>query len=335
MIAVCGEALIDFTPADIDGTPAYVRRFGGSPRNVAVGLARLGTPTAFVGRASRDAFGGAICADLAREGVSLRWTARGDEPTALAFVSHAPDGTHDFAFYGANVAADQNMRLSDLPQTFPDDVNAMHFGSYSLVLGGGARTYEALMRRERGRRVISLDPNVRPALYPDRAAYARRIESLIRYATIVKASSDDLAWLYPDERPRDVALRWLAASEYGAPPPLVIVTLGADGAIAFTAGAELRGAGVPVAAVADAAGPADAVGAGDAFTAALLSRLDRRGVLTRQGVAELSANALCDALAHSNAAAALACAKPGADPPTRAELECALRRAETALDAVC
>ena len=210
MIGVCGEALIDFTPVKGGSEQAYALRPGGSPCNVAIGLARLGKPAAYIGKISNDRFGDILREYLSQNGVDLRWLARGSEPSALAFVIPAPTGAHEFAFYGDNTA-DQNLADADIPDALPDDVIALHFGSCSLVLGSGARTYERLMRRESGARVISLDPNVRPALFPDRAAYRQRIEGLLPLSTLVKASADDLAWLYPGEHASEVAARWLSA----------------------------------------------------------------------------------------------------------------------------
>ena len=299
MIAVCGEALIDFTPSEIGGERAYMPRPGGSPCNVAVGLARLGVPAAFIGRLSTDHFGETLRAYLTDSGVDLRWLSRGDEPTTLAFVIPRDGGAHDFSFYGA-IAADQNLALSDLPRAFPDVVSALHFGSYSLMLGESAHACETLMRREHRRRFISLDPNVRPALFPDRAAYRRRIEALLEFAALVKVSAEDLRWLYPNEPPSDVAYRWLDAG-----PALVVLTLGADGAIGITPKQRIRSPAVPVSV-------ADAVGAGDAFTAALLSHLYNGGYLSLAAIPTLTHHALATALSHANLHAAIACARHGA-----------------------
>ena len=299
MIAVCGEALIDFTPSEIGGERAYMPRPGGSPCNVAVGLARLGVPAAFIGRLSTDHFGETLRAHLTHSGVDLRWLSRGGEPTTLAFVIPLADGAHDFAFYGVDTA-DQNLALSDLPRAFPDDVSALHFGSYSLMLGESAHACETLMRRERRRRFISLDPNVRPTLFPNRAAYRRRIEALLEFAALVKVSAEDMRWLYPNEPPSDVAYRWLDSS-----PALVVLTLGADGAIGITPKHRIHSPAVPVSV-------ADAVGAGDAFTAALLSHLYNGGYLSLTAIPTLTHHALAMALAHANLHAAIACARQGA-----------------------
>ena len=308
MIAVCGEALIDFTPLKIGDEQAYVMRTGGSPYNVAIGLARLGKPTAFIGKMSDDRFGAILRERLSQHGVDLRWLARGSDPTALAFVIPDPSGAHNFAFYGGNTA-EQNLVNADIPDALPDDAAALHFGSYSLMLGSSARTYERLLRRESGARVISLDPNVRPALFPDRTAYRRRIEGLLPFATLVKVSDDDLAWLYPGEDASEMAARWLKAG-----PSLVVVTRGAAGAIGMTANITITSPGVPVEVE-------DSVGAGDAFMASLLARLDDARLLRSDRLPLMTEQALADALTYANRAAALTCARSGADPPNREQIE--------------
>ncbi len=307
MIGVCGEALIDFTPIEHGGELVYKPLPGGSPCNVAVGLARLGKPTAFIGKLSNAPFGDVLREHLTKNGVDLRWVARGDEPSALAFVIPSDDGGHDFAFYGS-ATAEQSLTEADVPAVFPSDVTALHFGSYSLMLGESARTYETLMHRESGSRVISLDPNVRPTLFPDRTLYRERIERLLRYATLVKASAEDLAWLYPDERHMDISARWLDMG-----PALVVVTLGENGAIALSDDAAVRVPGLPV-------DVADTVGAGDAFMSALLARLDDRDLLRRDALATLGEEVLTDALGYANRAAAIACTRQGAEPPIGLEL---------------
>lgn len=308
MIGVCGEALIDFTPVERDSELAYIPHPGGSPFNVAIGLARLGKSTAYIGKVSNDRFGNLLHAHLANNGVDLSRLARGSEPSALAFVIPDDNGGHDFAFYGRETA-EQSITIDEVPDSFPDDLTALHFGSYSLMLGSSADTYEHLMRRENDKRVISLDPNVRPALFPERAQYRRRMESLLPFATLVKASEEDFAWLYPNERVERIAEQWLDAG-----PSVVVVTLGDEGAVGLNAVAAVKIAGVRV-------NVADTVGAGDAFMSALLARLDARNLLNKEAIADLSQDAIADALAYANAAAALACARKGADPPTKAEVE--------------
>ncbi len=308
MIGVGGEALIDFVPAEVDGRLAYLPRPGGSPCNVAIGLARMGIATAFIGKLSQDRFGDDLHAYLRSNRVDLQWLVRGSEPTALAFVIPDDDGGHDFAFYG-NGTAEQSLTVGELPDDFPDDLTALHFGSYSLMLGSSADAYRQLIVRESGSRVISLDPNVRPALVPDLILHRQRLESLLPLTTLVKASVEDLDWLYPDEDYLDVAGRWL---EMG--PLLVVVTRGAEGAAGLTANSTVNVPGLTVDIV-------DSVGAGDAFMSALLARLDDLGLLHRNALSRLKEDAIRCALSYANTAAAITCTRQGADPPTRCEIE--------------
>ena len=300
MIAACGEALVDFTAASVGGERAFVALPGGSPCNVAVGIARLRTPAAFVGKLSTDYFGELLYGHLEASGVNMRWVARGEQPSALAFVTPREGQAHDFAFYGDDTA-DRNFTLADAPDAFPDEVAALHFGSYSLVLGKSDRAYAALMEREHSRRVISLDPNVRPALFGDRAEYRRRIERLAGFAHLVKASADDLEWLYPNERPLEAAARWLRRG-----PSVVVVTLGADGAVAMTAdGRVVRSRGIAVAV-------ADTVGAGDAFSAGLLAYLHNAGWMRVGALAGITHHGIETALGRGNLNAARVCGQVGA-----------------------
>ncbi len=307
MIVVCGEALVDFTPARCAGGPGYVPRAGGSPCNVAVALGRLEVPAAFLGRLSTDAFGRLLRGHLAASGVDLRYVREGPEPTALAFVHATGAGEPEFAFYGTG-SADRMLRPEDLPAAFPSEVSALHFGSLSLVLEPAASTLGGLLRREHGERVICLDPNVRPSLIDDRDAYRRELEDWIRHADVVKVSRADLSWLYPGDPIDVVAARW---QERG--PAIVAVTLGARGARA-------RGLGGWVDAPSVSVRVRDTVGAGYAFTAGLLAHLYRTGRLARDALRRLPADDLARALGYANRVAAFTCARAGADPPRRGEL---------------
>ncbi|HYM83402.1 MAG TPA: carbohydrate kinase [Candidatus Dormibacteraeota bacterium] len=307
MILSCGEALVDLVPVAVEGEVAFLPRLGGSPYNVAIGLARLGVDAGYLGRVSRDRFGRQLLDRLSAEGVERRHVVEGDEPTTLAVVHLGERGEPDFAFYGEGTA-DRLLAPGDLPD-LNKDITTLHLGSISLVREPGASTYEALMRREHRRRVLSLDPNVRASLIPDHDAYLARLEAWVSLVDLVKLSRADLAWLYPDADPVDAARRWL-----GLGPAVVVVTLGADGSAALTASGDVEVAGVAVDVV-------DTVGAGDAFTAALLAWLDERRRLTRSGLLALGRDELAACLAFAGRGAALTCTRAGAEPPTRPELE--------------
>jgi fructokinase len=300
VILVAGEALVDLTPARCGDGTGYLPHPGGSPYNVAVGLGRLEVPVGFLGRLSTDTFGRLLRDHLHDSQVSLAYVVDAEDASTLAFVHLRDDEEPEYAFYTQGTAG-RVLLPEHLPE-IPADA-AMHFGSFSLALEPGASTLEGLMRRESGRRLLSLDPNVRPGLIADRDAYLRRLEGLVRLADLVKVSAADLAWLYPGEGPEAAASRWLASG-----PALVLVTLGRDGAAAFGAAARAAATTPPVAVV-------DTVGAGDAFTSAALAWLHRRHALDRRGLETLDAAALTELLAFANGIAADTCTRAGADPP--------------------
>lgn len=308
MILVCGEAIIDFTPAQCGNQDGFVARPGGSPLNVAVGLARLGTASGFFGRVSDDPFGHELHRHLERNRVDLTLLRHGSEPTALAFVVAGEHGDADYVFRWDGTA-DRRLLAHDLPQGLPEQVVALHLGSIGTTLEPVASTLEALIHRERGRRLVSFDPNVRPPLVPDRTSYLERLERLVELADVVKVSAEDLGWISPEESAEQVARRWQASG-----PALVVVTRGADGAFAIAASGESE-AGSPRVEV------VDTVGAGDAFTSGLLAWLADHGRLDRLSLERLDAAELDQALAFAARVAALTCSRAGADPPRRAELD--------------
>lgn len=305
MIVVAGEALIDLTPATFGSTAGYVPHPGGSPYNVAIGLGRLGVPTGFLGQLSHDPFGRMLHDHLVANQVSVELTTRGDGSTALAFV-HLGEEEPEYSFHieGTAHRALTPVQLPELP-----DGACLHLGSISLVMEPAASTYEYLGRRETGRRLLTLDPNVRPGLIADADVYRRRLVDWVARVDVVKTSRADLAWLMPGASVEEVALEWL---ERGA--ALVLVTLGGDGAAAYSRHA--RASVGPT-----ATDVVDTVGAGDAFTAAVLADLHRLDRLERTAVEALSSNDLDDLLRFATTAASRSCTRPGADPLWADELE--------------
>jgi fructokinase len=310
MILVCGEALIDLVPLPGRVEPTYVAHGGGSLFNVAIGLGRLLVPVGFLGRLSRDPLGRMLRHRLEVEGVDCRWVTEGDEPSTLAVVDLGAGAEPVYTFHGEGTA-DRLLQVGDLPADLPAEVSALHLGSISLVREPGASTYEALMRREHGRRLISVDPNVRPGLVGERAAYVARLEGWLALSDLVKVSRADLAWLYPDRTADEAAVAWLACG-----PAVVVVTRGVDGAFALGPAGRVEVGGTSVAV-------ADTVGAGDSFTSALLAALADAGRLERDALRGITAEGLRAALSFAGAAAGITCTRPGAQPPTRAEIQAA------------
>jgi fructokinase len=319
VITVAGEAVIDLVD---EGGGRYRAHPGGSAANVAVGLARLDVPCSLLARVSTDALGGQLTAHLAGNGVSLRDVVRAAEPTTLALASLDEAGQAAYSFYFQGTA-DWQWHRDELPGALRPDVTALHAGSLGLAMPPGAQVIEDLLaaERARGQVTISIDPNVRPALAATRADEVARVERQIRLAHIVKASEEDIRWLYPGLGWEPVARAWQRLG-----PDVVVITLGARGAYALGPdGTEARRPARPVVV-------ADTVGAGDAFSAGLLDALGRRGLLGQAGglggaadpgraagLGHISAQELAEVVDWAVLVATLTCERPGADPPTRLE----------------
>lgn len=312
MILVCGEALFDLEalPGRRD-RPAEPTRFeahpGGGPANTAVAVARLGTEVALCGRLSGDAFGRILRSNLARNGVDLRYAVAAEEPSSLAVVTVDEQGLADYAFHVTGTA-DWMWTPEELPRELPGSVVALHAGSLALALPPGRDVLAGLLRREMDHRTISIDPNVRPRLVGGREQYRRRVQDWVGIADLVRASDEDLGWIYPGASPVEMARRWAAEG-----PAMVVLTLDRDGSVAFVAGEEVRAPAVPVRVV-------DTVGAGDSYTAGLLDWLARSGRLGPGALAAVRPAEACEALGFAARVAAITCTRAGADPPWRAEL---------------
>ncbi|TMG15683.1 MAG: carbohydrate kinase, partial [Chloroflexi bacterium] len=260
---------------------------------------------AFLGHFSTDEFGRMLADQLAADGASLALATFGPEPTTIAVANIGGDGLAEYEFLIQGTSA-PNLTLDMIPAELPVEVKAVHLGTLGLVLEPMASSLAALVRREHGRRLVMLDPNIRPVLTTD-PQYRPRLDSLISQSTIVKASDADLDWLFQG-LDRMAAARALLARG----PKMVVVTLGAKGAIGVTASAEVR---VPAPAVR----VVDTIGAGDAFGAALLAWLHDHGRLSRD--LRLDREELRAALEFACLVASITCTRPGADPPRRAELK--------------
>lgn len=301
MVVVCGEALIDVIHNG-EGTQRAVP--GGGPFNAARALARLGTSTAFLGRLSGDPLGRRLAEQLQADGVSTAWASQGPEPTTMALAKLSQDGHAEYEFRIEGTSA-PNLTTAMIPDDLGPEVIALHAGSLGLALEPMARSLAELIEREGGRRLVMLDPNVRPGLVPD-SDYRLRLEHAIDASTIVKASDADLGWLYPDTCYEEAVT---AILDRGV--RLVVVTLGPEGAFGATSDARVR-VGAPTVDV------ADTVGAGDAFGAAILADLADHEEISIH--LSLGADRLRSLLEFACEVAAITCTRTGADPPWRSEL---------------
>lgn len=306
MILCCGDALVDMLPRKSEaGEPAYAPYAGGACFNSAIALSRLGVPTGFISGISRDLFGQLLTRTLADSNVAIDYAARSDRPTTLAFVDLV-DGQATYTFYSEN-AADRMLGESDLPQ-LDDAVTALQFGAISLAQEPCGTTYEALMRRESGKRVILLDPNIRPNFIADRDHHLARMHRMIAMADIIKISDEDMRWFGEEGDTDAIAGRWLDAG-----PRLVIITAGAAGITAYFSGGKVHADVRRVEVV-------DTVGAGDTFSAGVMASLWRDGLMSIQTIAKLDEDAIARALDVGTRAAAVTVSRAGANPPWADEI---------------
>ncbi|WP_042373833.1 PfkB family carbohydrate kinase [Streptacidiphilus neutrinimicus] len=310
---VIGESVADIVRAP--GVPD-VAHPGGSPANVAYGLARLGHDVALLTQLGDDAMGGLIRARLVAAGVRLLDDGQSDVRTPTAVVSLDTEGRASYTFDIAWTLRPVTPRA--------EEVRHVHLGSIGAAAAPGAAAALAIAEALRGRATVSYDPNVRPALMGERSAALAQAERCVAAADVVKASDEDLAWLCPGEPEAAVTRRWL-----GMGVALVLVTRGAAGAAAYTAAHTVTAPAAAVTVV-------DTVGAGDAFMAAVLDALDSLHALApeherterdarRERLARLTAPELTELLRRATAAAAVTVSRAGANPPDAAELRRALQ----------
>ena len=306
MIVCCGEALIDFLPRkSADGAAVYQPFCGGSVYNTAIALGRQGISTGFFSGLSSDFFGDMLRDGLKASHVDLAYVKTWDRPSTLAFVK-LTDGHARYSFFDDNSAC-RMLAKKHLPK-LAKKVEALHFGSISLIPEPGGTTLEALMEREAKARVITLDPNIRPSLIANRRAHLKRLGRMISMADIVKTSDEDIQWMTGKTEFAGTAKKWL---KDGA--KIVVVTRGGEGVEAYTRGFAIRQPAVKVKV-------ADTVGAGDTFTAGLLAALSQAKLLYKKKLEGISEPQLDAALAFAAKAAAVTVSRPGADPPWAHEL---------------
>ena len=311
MYVICGEALFDFFAQADTGAQANKMEFkaiaAGSPFNVAVGLRRLGIETALFAGLSTDYLGQRLKQVLLDEGVSDRYLLEMEAPTTLAMVALDANGSPAYSFRGEG-CADRQLHSRYLP-LLGAEVRGLHVGSFSLVVQPIADTLLELVKRESGRRLISLDPNVRLNPEPNIEVWRQRISELIPYADVIKVSDEDLELLYPGQDPQQIARSWL-----GHRCQLVFLTRGSQGASVFSREHGQRTV------LASKVKVADTVGAGDTFQAAVIAWLTEHELDSIEGLQQLSASQLDALLDFATRAAALTCSKTGPDLPYRTQL---------------
>jgi fructokinase len=304
MITVIGESLVDIIndPHRAQGVQAHP---GGSPLNVSVGVARLGLATNLVTHYADDRHGLMIEEHLHSNGVTV--IRGGSTPTSTATATLSPGGAATYAF---DISWD--ITGASLPALAAVEGSThVHTGSIAAALPPGDQATLALVKAARAHATVSYDPNCRPGTSPDVAAARSQAELFVAASDVVKASDEDLAWLYPDRTPDESMAAWL---ELG--PAIAALTRGAEGPVVMTRRGRVEMA-------AETITVADTVGAGDSFMAGLISglaQLDVLGAPARSRLQDITPGELHALAAFANRAAAITCSRPGANPPTSAEL---------------
>jgi len=304
MILCCGEALIDFMPIEKANSQTFYKPCpGGSPLNTAVALGRLKHPVGMLSGISKDLFGKQLIAHLEESSVDCSFVVRSNLDTTLAFVSASSlESEVEYAFY-AKETADRSISFDELPKSFPDNIDVLEFGSISLVMEPSASSYENLMIRESTKRFISLDPNIRPGFIQDPLSFHKRFENWLDHVDLLKLSTADLEWLYPNSK-IDNAVSHILSKRVQA----VFLTMGGNGAWAYTKNHQIF-AETPSVSV------KDTVGAGDSFHAGLLHKLAELDRLKLGELKKIKEPDLKASLHFAMKVAALTCTNTGASPP--------------------
>ncbi|WP_051389017.1 carbohydrate kinase family protein [Arthrobacter sp. 35W] len=305
LVTVIGESLVDIIDDPRRGGSRPEAHPGGSPLNVAVGCARLDLRTNLVTHFADDPHGLMIAGHLADNGVGA--IVGGSLPTSTAVASLDPVGAAQYMFA---ISWDIDGACRPALASVEGSIH-VHTGSIASVLPPGNASVRGLIAASRAHATISYDPNCRPAVMQDAADARRQVEDLVAASDIVKASDEDLCWLYPDRSQEESMAAWLDLG-----PALIVLTRGADGPVILArAGCvQMPGESITV---------ADTVGAGDSFMAALISglaQLKALGAPARERLHALNRQDLQALAAYANKAAAITCSRPGANPPSTREL---------------
>jgi fructokinase len=302
MILVGGEALYDLVVQD-DGDDLRGHP-GGGPFNTARTIGRLDQPVAYLGRISSDRFGHRLEALLRADRVGLDCVVPTDDPTTLALAEVDRDGVARYRFYSDGTSA-PGLTPEDALGVLPPEVDFLHVGTLGLALEPVATALAAVVERVADRTLIAVDPNCRPWVIDDRAAYRERLAAVLARSHMLKVSEEDVAFLEPD---RESVAGVRALLDHG--PTVGLLTRGPGGALVVTRTAE-------VAVPAPRTKVVDTIGAGDAFGGGFVAWWSERG-LGREDLGAI--DRVVEATEFACLVAARTCARPGASPPWRDEL---------------
>ena len=303
MILSCGEALADIVVSEHSTLEA---RFGGAPFNIAVGLARLGVPSAFYGGLSTDPIGIGLAEILRREGVDCRFVNVCNAPSMLAVVGISKSGSPSYVF---PVRSGADKQFSNPDVVAGQKFEAVVFGSYLAADAYTGPILVDLAQRLRSDAIVFFDPNVRPAIVPDPAIWRDGIDAFLSVADVIKVSEEDIRYAYGADADRSqLASTWLERE-----PTAIIVTRGAQGAEVYTRDYMVEVGATTVDVV-------DTVGAGDAFLVGLLASLRRSGGLNRITLRTPAHPSVANALDFAVLLAGMTCSRRGADIPRMDDL---------------
>ena len=301
---VCGEGLIDLVKQP-DGS--WIAHNGGGALNTAKALAKLGKDVEFLGRIATDPFGEQLRSDIGSSSVATGLAVTATEPTSLAVVELADDGSATYSFYLENTS-NFCWRDSELPSDI-SDFDLVHIGTLSLVIEPGREVLFDWLARNHKSALVMLDLNVRPTVISNPENYRKLVEPWLKFGDILKVSDEDLNFLYPEKTWSEVVDTYFAQTDLS----FIAVTLGSEGAAIVTRNATVQLPAPKVTVV-------DTVGAGDTFSAGLIATLDSLGRLSKSDLSQLDESRLMAILKFAIAAAALNCTKAGAAAPTEDEV---------------
>jgi fructokinase len=301
-VVVIGELLVDIVHTPGGHSAEHV---GGSPANVALGLARLGHDTHFATLVGTDDRGVRCAEHVESGGVHLLpGSTSGEHPTSTAVATLDEGGAASYVF---------DLHWDLPPVQLPDGTTHVHIGSIGTTLRPGDVEVTDAVRRARPAATTSYDPNVRPTIMGDVDEVRARVEELVGLSDVVKCSEDDIEWLYAGRSPSQVMASWL-----GRGAALAVVTLGGDGVTWRTASGEEATAAARVRDV------VDTVGAGDSFMAGLVSGLLDADLLgspqARERLRTASLHDVRGAVDRALATSGLTVRRAGAYAPTRSEI---------------
>ena len=299
---VCGEVLVDLIPdAANPNSTERVGVIGGGPENTAIALARLGHQVEFIDGISTDKWGVAAKAELDADGVGTRFCKFSDKPTCQAIVSLDANGSASYEFV-IDGTATFDFSAEWLPDAYKHKPSLLHIGTLVTAVEPAASVLFDWALQVSELAPVIFDPNIRPAVIPDRDLYRAQVEKWAGISSVIKVSDDDLAWLYQGEDELEVAKRWIDGGT-----SVVVITKGANGLVGVTSCGSVSVPGFKVNVV-------DTIGAGDTVGAVIAE------AVAQIGLDELHTGALMVTLEKAARAAAYTCTKKGAQPPTLKEL---------------